>query len=242
MTRLVIGAGLAAVVASFSCDREAPRGSVAPSTATAGTHIPSSIDARMHADLDSIREIHRALIFGDLDAARSRARQLSSISATDEVDEWERPVRFVREQALRLASATSARDARHLSTDLATVCADCHMVRARTMRVQAPPEPAADGSLRGAMARHEWAAETMWIGLIAPSSDIWRKGLAAITSPPTRSSVFPPRRRQREVERLRRRLVALAAESRDLPGQGDRARRLSEIVDVCAACHAIARR
>jgi cytochrome c553 len=148
----------------------------------------------------------------------------------------------MREQALRLASTTSAPEARRLSTELATACSDCHMVNARSARFQTPPEPAEDGSLRGAMAHHRWAAETMWIGLVAPSTDLWREGLEAMTARPVPSSAFQRQEREADIERLRRRLIALASRSGRLPGQGDRSRRLAEIMDVCAACHAIARR
>ena len=241
LTRIV----LAMALASVACER-----TPGPPTATPASHASgagsasarTSLSARMHAHLAAIREIHLALIHGDVAAARNRARGLSDISAEGEPAAWQRAVRFVREQALRLESTTAAREARHLSTQLATVCADCHMVHARSAPFDAPPQPADDGSLRGAMARHQWAADTMWIGLVAPSTDLWREGLDAITALPVSSRAFAGYEKPAELEQQRRRLIALASRSRALPGQGDRARRLAQIVEVCADCHAIAAR
>ena len=241
MTRLLTRIGLVGLVASIGCERPARAPEAPPSSEAASAGTPASIDDQMHAHLGAVRAIHLALINDDLVTAQARARELSRMPAAGEPGVWERPMRFVRAQALRLASTTSARDARHLSTELATVCADCHMVHARAARFQAPPEPPDDGSLRGAMARHQWAAETMWIGLVGPSTDLWRDGLAAITAPPLPALALPQHSRHADIEQLRLKLVAVAARTRKLPGQGDRARRLAQIVDICAACHAIAR-
>jgi cytochrome c553 len=231
---------LAVAVACVACERTADMPPAAPASHAASP--PISLSARMHAQLAAIREIHLALLHGDLEAARDRARALSRISAAGEPGVWQEPVRFVREQALRLASASDARHARHLSTELATVCADCHLVHARSVRFDPPPRPADDGSLRGAMARHQWAADSMWIGLVAPSTDLWLEGLDAIAALPVSSRAFAGYENPAELEQQRRRLLALTARSRMLPGQGDRARRLGQMMEVCADCHAIDRR
>lgn len=233
---------LAMAVATAACDRTAgpaPADPASHSSDTASAPPANALNEQMHAHLGAIREIHLALIRGDLEAARDRARHLSRMSAEGELGAWERPVQFVREQALRLASTTHPRDARHLSTELATVCADCHMVHARDSRFDVPPPPADDGSLRGSMARHQWAADAMWIGLVAPSTEIWQQGLDAIAALPLSSPVFAGYENTAALELQRQRLIALATRNRRLPGQGDRARRLARIMDVCAGCHAI---
>jgi hypothetical protein len=245
MTRPLIGIALAAMASAVTCARTAGVPPAAPAAAAPesarGTEA-DALGARMHTHFALVTEIHRSLIAGDLTAARDRARKLSRMEATAELGQWQDRVRFVRKQAAQLASATTAHEARRLSTELATFCADCHMASAQPSRFRMPPKPTSDGSLHAAMARHQWAAESMWLGVIAPSTELWRDGLEAIEILPADFAVVAGHERDRDFERLDRRLAALASRSRKLPGQGDRAIRLAEIMQVCATCHAMTRR
>ena len=192
----------------------------------------------MHAHFAAIRDIHRALIVDDLETAKARARDVARMPDRTGSSEWDRSARFLRGQADRLASAPAANQARELATEMATFCADCHMLRADPDVFRAAPVPSDDGSIRAAMARHAWGADTMWLGVIAPSTDLWRDGMRELASAP-RVSVDGSR--AREVAILNARLAALASSSNGLGGQGDRARRLAEVTDICAACHALSR-
>lgn len=245
MTRALIGVVLAIVTTTATCARTTDTPPATPNLAAtepARAADADSLHTRMHAHFALVTEIHGALIAGDLPAARDRARRLSRMEATAELGQWQDRVRFVREQAARLAAATSAHEARRRSTELATFCADCHMVSAEPSRFRLPPRPVSDGSLRATMTRHEWAAESMWLGVLAPSTELWREGLDAIELLPVDSSAVAGDERRRDFERLNRRLAVLASRSQELPGQGDRAIRLAEIMQVCAACHALTRR
>jgi cytochrome c553 len=198
----------------------------------------ASLQDRMHGHFRAIQSIYHALLVDDLDAAKARARELSQMPERTGSTEWDEAVRFLRAEADRLANATSAKDARSLSTGMATYCADCHMSRAEPAAFRPAAVPPDDGTVPGAMARHEWAANTMWLGVIAPSTDLWRDGLAEMASAPR---LVAEGERAAEVDTLRVRLDALAKGSGDLRGQGDRADRLTEIMHVCAACHALTR-
>jgi cytochrome c553 len=210
-----------------------------PEPASSGSPGQASLQERMHDHFRAIQYIYQALLVDDLDAAKARARELSQMPGRTGSREWDDAVRFLRAEADRLADAANADDARSLSTGMATYCADCHMRRVDPAAFRPAAVPPNDGSLPAAMARHEWAAETMWLGVIAPSTDLWREGLAEMASVPR---LVGHGKDAAEVETLRARLGALATGSSELRGQGDRARRLAEIMDVCAACHAITRR
>ena len=193
----------------------------------------------MHVHLRAVRDIYRALIVDDLETTRARARELGRIPDRTGSEEWDRAARFLRDQAGRLARAKDTNQARSLATETGTFCADCHMARADPATFRPAPIPPDDGSPAAAMARHSWGAETMWLGVIAPSTDLWREGLAELAASPR---VDVAGERAREVAILNARLTALAEGSSELRGQGDRARRLAEVLDVCSACHAITRR
>jgi len=193
----------------------------------------------MHLHLRAVRDIYHALLVDDLETARGRAREVARMPGRTGSEEWDRAARFFRDQADRLAKAPDANQARSLATETATFCADCHMAGADPAKFRPAPIPRDDGSVAAAMARHDWGAETMWLGVIAPSSDLWREGLQELAASPR---VDVAGERAREVAILNARLGALARGSSELRGQGDRARRLAEVLDVCAACHAITRR
>jgi cytochrome c553 len=192
----------------------------------------------MHAHFAAIRDIQRALIVDDLETARTRAREVARMPDRTGSSDWDRSSRFLREQAQRLAAAPDANQARSSSTQMATYCADCHMFRADPDLFRPSPLPPDDGSVRAAMARHAWGAETMWLGVIAPSTDLWREGMSALTMSPRLTTHGE---RARDIAIFNARLAALASHTEDLGGQGDRARRLAEVLDVCAGCHSITR-
>lgn len=229
-----------AAFALLACSRPSPTArEPAPEPAGGLTQL----DVEMHAILGAVRTIHAALLRSDLDGARDQAARLARLEVPGELGAWERPFRLMREQSTRLATAPSAGEARRRATELATYCADCHMVKARAASFPALPAPETDGTLRGAMERHRWAADTMWLGIIGPSPTLWRSGLQAIGDLPVTTEHAATPDARLEMERLRRRLDQFGPSAdRDLEGQGDRAARLAAILEVCAACHAVARR
>ncbi len=235
MTRVRIGLQLAAIIAVGCHQGREPRPAETSSSAPAA---PGAVSAQMHRHFRAIHDIYHALLVDDLATAKTRARELSRIPDETGSKEWDESARFVQAQADRLAGARDPDQARELATAMATFCADCHMFRAKPAVFRPAVIPPDDGSITSAMARHAWAADTMWLGVIAPSTDLWRQGLAEMASVPR---LIGRGERAAEVDTLRARLDALARGSGDLRGQGDRAGRLAEIMDVCAGCHAITR-
>jgi cytochrome c553 len=213
-----------------------------PRGASRSAPVPmETIDSQMHEQFAALRDVHGALIRGDLALARQHGAVLQRLTAEGELGVWEDRVSFVRERADLLVAAETPAAARLVATELATYCADCHMFEADPSLFVPAPEPPDDGTLDRRMARHEWAAEALWLGLIAPSTERWREGLAIMAKePPAPDSIRVAPERQADVARLGARLSDLAARSAGLPGQGDRARAFADIIDVCASCHAIA--
>ncbi len=201
-----------------------------------------SVNDQMHDQFAAMKGVHTALIAGDLATAKRHGADLQRLTATGELGAWEARISFVRERADLLVAAETPAAARRVATELATYCADCHMFNAAESLFVAGPLPDDDGSLRVRMARHQWASESLWLGLIAPSSDRWREGLAVIASPPAEpESIGADPVRRADFERLAQRLADLAKQAAPLPGQGDRAQALADIMDVCAACHVMSR-
>lgn len=203
---------------------------------------PEPLHTRMHGHWGTLRDVHRALLFGDLRRARRLALDLAEMPAPGPLPGWEEHAARIRDTASRLNRTRSPAKARRLVADLAVACGDCHEDSADLSRFTSGPEPFDDGSAAGRMARHEWAAESVWLGLVGPSPDLWRGGLEALAAPPLLPEAFTDdRARQAKVEALSRRLVALAARAERLDDDRAQAAAFAEMLDVCAGCHALTR-
>ena len=203
---------------------------------------PQPLHTRMHGHFLALRLVHRALLFDDLKEARRQARTLSEMSAPGGLPGREEAVARIRETAARLARTRSAPRARRLVAELAVRCGDCHEDTADLSRFVGDPEPLDDGSAAGRMARHEWAASSVWLGLIGPAPDLWREGLAALAAPPLLPEAFTDdRERHQRVESLSRRMATLAARARLLDDDAAQAAAFAELLGVCAGCHKLTR-
>jgi hypothetical protein len=198
---------------------------------------------RMHHHFFIIRAVHRALIVGDLQRARRHARSLERVSAAGEVPAWEGRIARIRSTARRLASARTQPQARALVTTLATQCADCHVDTADVSRFVWSPEPSDDGSAAARMARHQWASEMIWMGLVAPSSERWREGLDALSADPLLpEALSDDRQRYEEIERLSAKLATRAVRARSFQTARARADAFADMMGICADCHVLTRR
>lgn len=198
--------------------------------------------ARMHRQFDDVRAIHRALVFGDLPAARRRARALARMPRPEGLVEGEAAVERIRSTARRLGAARSQVDARQRLAELAAACASCHEDVADASRFLWAPEPEDDGSAAARMARHRWGSESAWMGLVAPSDRRWREGMDALAAIPLPvEAISDDRQRYATIERWSRALAARAARARQIDDQEARGRALAGLTGLCVACHAVTR-
>jgi len=182
---------------------------------------------RMQRYMDDLRTVERLLIAGRLDEARSRAFLLSRPAR----DVWSIDALRVSQAALALSGTTDLEEACRIEPRIAAACADCHR-RAGSLPAfdRSPRPPPDDAEPRARMARHEWAADQLWEGLVGASDRSWTAGLEvlAVQPLPSLSNAAGPR-----LQRLA--AAALAAVPRDTPA--DRARTYGELLVTCAACH-----
>jgi cytochrome c553 len=241
MSRRLADMGIALVLA-VSISGDSALSAPPPVRSPAGQALfdAEALLRKMHRHFSAIRAIHRALLLNDLQGARRRARSLELVGADGEFAAWEHRVARIRSTARRLASGTSAREARSLVTALATQCADCHADTADVSRFVWAAEPSDDGSASARMERHEWAADMVWMGLVAPSSERWRDGLDVLSAPPLLpEAMSDDREHYAAIEDLSRRLAAKAARARMLQDAPARAAAFADMMGVCAGCHAI---
>jgi hypothetical protein len=88
------------------------------------------------------------------------------------------------------------------------------------------------------MARHVWAAERMWEGLIGPEDFAWSSGASALKEGwlNPRAVVSDPDDRMR-VRELVTQVYSLGAEAEAAQGSEERARIYGEFLTTCIDCH-----
>ncbi len=190
----------------------------------------------MHASFDLIRAIERLLIRGKLDDARRFAATISEPADAPAHGPWASQVLLVRDRAAAVARATTVAQACQLEARLAAACGGCHVETAAAPRFRtypaAPPDVAAVGAR---MARHRWAADRLWEGIVGGAEAPWRAGLEVLAAAPLAWDDATPARAQ-----LARQLQRDAAQARErVPGASldARASAYGDMLAVCAACH-----
>jgi hypothetical protein len=104
---------------------------------------------------------------------------------------WQREVDEVGEAARSLVAATSIDEALRREVRVAAACASCHL-GAQKPPVFAEPTSVAidDGGQRARMARHQWAADRLWEGLVGAADHPWHMRLDVLAKTPLPYSTF----------------------------------------------------
>lgn len=184
----------------------------------------------MRQQFSDLRTIERMLVAGKLEEAKALAFLLKPFGEVAQTAE-------AREVTLAVGALRNARtldDAIYAEVRVGASCAHCH-VKAQKLPVfkapsSAPPDRPA---IAAQMARHQWAVDRIWEGLIAASDEHWRAGLYVLaTSPLPRSSTHAPQLATRLQEQAR---AALEAGAMSVDG---RASAYGAILVTCKNCHA----
>jgi hypothetical protein len=189
----------------------------------------------MHASFDTVRGIERLLIRGKLDDARYFAQVLATAPDAPGLAPWASQIALVRQRAAAVAAAPGIDEACRREAQLAAACASCHADASAAPEFQPPPTlPADQPTVAARMARHQWAADRIWEGMVGEADDAWRAGLDVLAAAPLSWPTLGSDRAG-----LARRLQQLADQARH-PARSDlaeRTRLYGELLVTCAACH-----
>ena len=219
----------AAVVATLAgCAMHAPEEVVieSPPHAVAASPAPPpspSPIARYHMrrHFDDLRLIERLLIAGKLAEGTTLGVLLVREDDEPAMVPFKPHAERVSRAADALAHAGDLDDALRKTALLSAGCAACHTAVSARLRLQ-PPPPVPEQPV---MARHAWAADRLWEGMIAGDTDRWRRGLAVLADSPFGS---PPSRLPSFAQ------AQLASYSTDPELRADA---YGKILHECATCH-----
>jgi hypothetical protein len=194
---------------------------------------------RMQAHFEDLRAIERLILAGDLDQARERATAIVFDRGESELPAWAPHIARMREAASALSRSGSLLDACRAETRLARECATCHEASGAMPTFLVPPAPPEEATVAARMARHQWAADRLWEGMIGLSDQSWHDGLAVLADAPLPTSAIADDRARfplivryvRDLRRTARRGVAARTPS-------TRAAAYADLLVVCSGCHA----
>ncbi len=186
----------------------------------------------MHENFDLVRAVEKLLVRGRLDEAKNLASAIARAPDEPGYAAFAPQAIEVRARASVVASAASVDEALRAEAKLAAACASCHadagVIAEFRSPTQAPPDkPTVDAR----MARHLWATDRMWEGLVGDADDSWRAGLDVLAATP-----LPWKTVDKDRVPLGKQLQRLADDARKV-SHDDRARAYGEILVTCAACH-----
>jgi len=190
----------------------------------------------MHENFDLVRAIERLLIRGKLDEAKRFASSIAEAPDEPGLGSMTAHAIVVRDRAAALARAPTVDEACRLEAKLAAACAGCHVDAGMTPQLREfPPAPVDRPTVDARMARHRWAADRMWEGIIGGADEPWRAGLDVLAAAPLDGKEISAARVPfgRELKRL----VDEARRRKRTDSLVDRATAYGEILATCAGCH-----
>jgi hypothetical protein len=237
MVRLSLVAVAAAVAAaSTACDQPASGGADPQPPEPVRFERPAMVRFHMQRHFDDLREIERMLVAGKLEDGKTRAHLLTRPALDPGMAPWHHAIARVVDAARALETAPGIDEALRREARVAEACAECHL---RTQRLPAFAPPAAlppdAPTLAARMARHAWAVDRLWEGMVGPAEDRWRMGLEALAASPL---PFKPLDDAPALATRLRDLARHALATRATAELDERTRLYGELLVTCAACHA----
>jgi hypothetical protein len=223
---------IAVLLALAACSDVEAQPSHAPNYADA----VAAAQARMHERFKALTRIEQAIVASDLDRVHKEAALLISFDEPDVLARWKPFFEAVKDGARPLAEAGDPAAAAKLVAEVGRRCANCHEATKAKIPLETLAQPKTDEHLATQMMRHQWAAQRMWEGVIAPSTERWNEGARMLTEAPltitAESSALGIENDVAKVHLLARRA---------LDPKTDRPQLYGELLATCAHCHSVIR-
>lgn len=202
-------------------------------------HVTAAQAAIVRGDLEGIRE--PAVWIAEHESMPGLAAPTEQWSA-ETLDGWEAHDPEIRAAAQLVSEADSFEKAAAASAKMVLACGNCHREVGADPRI---PELGAGGvppaeSLETVphMLRHQWAVHQMWVGLINPSEEAWKKGAEVLTGAPLRKENLSPYAEYTEnLPALALGVQRLGTEAFEETDWNRRAEIYGELLTTCAGCH-----
>lgn len=212
-----------------SCGGASPREGVTPA------------QAHMFAHFDRAGEVHDALVRGDLPRAKEAADWI--VTHQDLSGSPASPPEFqsaMERYAAQVSVAQDLQDAAVAAAHMGRACGDCHRSNRVEPRFLIGTAPPGGSGPEAEMARHVWASERMWEGLVGPGDHAWRSGAEALRSGwlDPQQVVSNPGDRPR-IRELVRQVYDLGSRAQSTSDPEARAELYGAFLNTCHECHVL---
>ena len=232
------------IIAVGNCTRGVVSGGDYASGGHGGTSVSSSappvrganpemVRFHMHRHFDDLHIVEKFLIAGKLSDAKALAYMLTQPDLEPGMEQWNADSQRLGVEAARLMAANTIEQACRSDARVAGACMDCHRRSKNPPMFAAPPGvPTSQETIASRMARHQWAVDRLWEGVVGGVDGSWHMGLVvlATTALPLAKNVSGANRLQRAAQ--------LALDVEHAEPKPDRAVTYGEILISCAGCHA----
>jgi mono/diheme cytochrome c family protein len=196
---------------------------------------PTMVALHMRGRFQEARTIERLLVHGKLDEARTHARALAIAPDVPDASPWSAKAIWVRKLAEDLATSSDVETALRVTAKISGACVECHVATGAALHFTYPAAPADANTVPARMARHQWAVDRLWEGMIGGGDEAWSAGLRVLAATPLPFSVVDADKVALAQQLQRFATTALATRTTDT--LDDRTRAYGEMLVTCAACH-----
>lgn len=198
---------------------------------------PPPLTSEMHARFNALTSARDAVIAGKLkDASAAIAPLCSTDPLAPFPATWAPMLRRVEDEAKILKASPDLASASVAVAKVAIACAECHIATGggplEATATDIPPQKWDEGQN---MPLHRWAANWMWLGLIANDSGAWERGATELDTQPL-AMMFEnaPIPGMKELEQRVYQLANKAVTTEDLSERGVL---YGELLSTCNQCH-----
>jgi cytochrome c553 len=215
-----------------------PKPTKVPDEDRVSSHVVAEGDvAAMHERLAHVTSARDLLIRGSLDDARAQLQWIAENEApTMAPAAWVAHLQDLRDSAAVGAESTDRSGLASAIADTAGACGACHDSIQGGPRFEPVSVPAPDQQ----MARHIWAADRMWEGLVGPDAVRWVASADVLNAEVVDSSALysgVSLEQAGAAARLHERVHALGAAGQHSGDAADRAELYGAFLAACAECH-----
>lgn len=197
-------------------------------------------EIRSHMDdhFERITAVEKAIIQGDLKAARISAAELADPELSAGAPEaWKPFLEDVQALARELVGAEELADASVASAKLVAACGSCHMGTSQGPALSETPDIAGGEELPEHMTRHAWAVGRMREGLVGPADANWMAGAFVLTEEPLQPDAVSGELAAERIRILEERVHALGMAAYQADDRSDRVLAYARLLQTCARCH-----
>jgi cytochrome c553 len=238
MMRLRTHAHILLIVGVLTVGVTACQGRDEPQEETAGEEATSPAQ-HMQEHFTQAVAFRDAVIDGDLTAAQEPARWMAEHQMEGGLPEgWDSYVAEMQAAAAGAVGSMELDAAGRAAGTMAAQCGTCHQAQNAMIDVSIGDPPAAEPGTEAHMARHLWAMERLWEGLVIPSDAAWAAGSDVLADEPLGGGSFSDDPQlQAELAELAGRIHALGAEAATVQELSNRGHLYGQMLATCAPCH-----